>query len=84
MTNEQRLEDIRDEMTLLISEYAAELDNEFIATEWTAIIGATKIEWNDGRQVVINIHPGISYTSRLGLLTSAKHDLLHVSESEDD
>lgn len=83
---DDRLRTIRGEISALLGEYVGirrtedDAPTEFgdIVTEWVAVVGATCIDWSDGQQTLLTIHPDVPYTARLGLLTSAQHDLVNA------
>jgi hypothetical protein len=83
MADQTKLAQLKDNISTLVAEYIAEINEDAIATEWILVAGATKIDWSDGRQIVLSIHPNVPYTARLGLLTSAQHDTVTVADNDD-
>jgi len=76
--SDERLAEIREQIDGLVAEYAALAieDDTALTHAWILCFGATRIEWNDGREQTGTIHPDVPFTTRLGLLTSAQADLL--------
>lgn len=77
-----RQDEIREEIGRLVSEYAGLYNEEFITTDWMVLVGATQMDWINGRMITFSFHPGVSYTARVGLLESAKWDLLGMSVAQ--
>lgn len=76
--SEERKAEIRRQIDALVAEYAAlAIEDETALTHaWVLCFGATRIEWNDGREQTGMIHPNVPFSTRLGLITSAQADLL--------
>ena len=77
---QQHAEALRERIEALVGEYVAELNNvhggERIPTAWVLVVGMTEVEWTDGRESLVTIHRNVPFSTRLGLLTSAQHDLV--------
>lgn len=80
------LRELRDRIDERVAEYVEALNRlyggELLHTSWVLVVGMTEITWGDGRESLVLVHRDVPYSTRLGLLTSAQHDLLMPNPRE--
>lgn len=82
MPEPERLAALRNEIERSVQAYVAEFDEDLVAHAWTLVVGSSRLDWNDGRESVILVHTNVPYSTRVGLLQTALHDLLHVTPND--